>query len=302
MKAWVHGESTDQETLERLGFNLVNFYNSKCIFCDNLMSSVSIPDIWGHSPENYLKLYYKSIDINWMHYQEGVSLKHLELADGDPGSDIYCTAHACKVCGWWVLEKKVLLNSKSTQIWELILATAGVLNNFDLTDLSLPVEEIKKYLTAKYDSRFSLNPKKYEDVVASVFKNLGYSAQVTGYSSDGGIDVILNNSDDNFIGVQVKRYKNKIKVEQIRSFIGALFINNYTNGIFVTTSDFQSGASKLAKSISDKTYSVELLNAKRFYEALKLSQVKSFSDEYPLNYLTNVPNLHPITSLHLNPL
>ena len=49
------------------------------------------------------------------------------------------------------------------------------------------------------------------------FGDLGYRARVTAYSGDDGIDVILDGDDDKAVGVQVKRYKNRIEVDQIRS-------------------------------------------------------------------------------------
>jgi restriction system protein len=53
----------------------------------------------------------------------------------------------------------------------------------------------------------------FEETVASVFRSLGYDATVTAYSGDGGIDVILHKGEER-IGVQVKRYRNSISVEQ----------------------------------------------------------------------------------------
>jgi restriction system protein len=93
---------------------------------------------------------------------------------------------------------------------------------------------------------------------------------VTGYSNDGGIDVILE-KESKQIGVQVKRYKNKIKVDQIRELTGALFLSGIPKGIFVTTSDFQSGANKLVQKSHDRGIPIELINSKRFYDILKLT-------------------------------
>ena len=95
---------------------------------------------------------------------------------------------------------------------------------------------------AKSNARFTIQPRLFEETVASVFRTLGYRAVVTSYSGDDGIDVILENDSGTFLGVQVKRYQDRIKVSQIRELLGALVINGMTRGIFITTSDFQSGA------------------------------------------------------------
>ena len=274
MDALAFKESTNKSTFKSLNINPINLHDCKCIYCGFKIVFKKIPDLWEHTPEDYQREYYNSIDIDWMHKEAGVPLKDLILEDGIPGNDVYCHALVC---------------------------TSAVLSNLDLNDLSTPITEIRKYLSAKYDSRFTMHPKNYENVVSSVLKDIGYFPISTGYSSDGGIDIILSNSNNKQVGIQVKRWKSKIKVEQIRSLLGALIVNNLSKGVFITTSDYQVGAKKLTSELSHK-YSIELLNADDFYAALKLSQRKSISSEYPLDYLDLIPDLHTITSLHLNSL
>jgi restriction system protein len=121
----------------------------------------------------------------------------------------------------------------------------------------------------------------FEETVASVFRDLGYGARVTAYSGDDGIDVILDGQSDTMIGVQVKRYRNSIQVEQIRSLAGALVLGGLTRGIFVTTSTFQGGADDTAQRLNTRGYQIELMDATRFFDALKIaqrSQYRSKSD------------------------
>jgi restriction system protein len=80
-------------------------------------------------------------------------------------------------------------------------------------------------------------------VVGSVFADLGFESIVTGYQNDGGIDVILKDRMGSTIGVQVKRYRNRIDVRSIRELAGALLAGGMTRGIFVTTSDYTAGSS-----------------------------------------------------------
>jgi hypothetical protein len=100
---------------------------------------------------------------------------------------------------------------------------------------------------------------------------VGYDVVVTGYSDDGGIDIILTTSGQE-IGVQVKRYRSTIKVDKIRELAGALVLRGMTKGIFVTTSDFQRGGTGVVKQLASRGFAVQLLNADAFYEALRLSQ------------------------------
>ncbi len=132
----------------------------------------------------------------------------------------------------------------NTPEFECYSGAIGCLKELDLTDVSVPLDDVRQYLLAKKDSVYEAHPKLFEDVVCSVFKDFGWDARVTAYSGDDGIDVVLDGHADNTVGVQVKRYKkqNKIEAEQIRSLAGALVVNGHTRGVFVTTSSFRKGA------------------------------------------------------------
>jgi len=118
-----------------------------------------------------------------------------------------------------------------------------------------------------------VNPRVFEETVASVFRDLGYHTRITGYSHDDGIDVVMDGPDGHLTGVQVKRWKNSVKVEQIRAFAGALILGGMTKGMFVTTGGFQSGVSGTAARFTSKGIPIELLNAERFYQALRIAQI-----------------------------
>lgn len=156
-----------------------------------------------------------------------------------------------------------------------VMATA-TLRTFDLLDIKLPLEEIRQFLAARYEKRNDLHPRHLEEAVASVFRDHGLEAIVTSYSRDGGIDVVLQRSGESFIGVQVKRTKNQISAEQIRAFVGALFIGGYTKGVYVTTSSFQPGAFSVAKSASVRGTPVELVDHRKLFDLLKVVKRRPF--------------------------
>ncbi|QOZ06889.1 restriction endonuclease [Bradyrhizobium sp. CCBAU 51765] len=112
----------------------------------------------------------------------------------------------------------------------------------------------------------------FEETVASVFRSLGYEATVTAYSGDDGVDVILQKGKER-IGVQVKRHRNSISVEQIRSLAGAMIVNDVTKGIFVTTSKFERGSARTIDRLRVRGYPIELIDAPRFFDMLKLTQI-----------------------------
>ena len=146
----------------------------------------------------------------------------------------------CPDCGWWITFRETVTSGPKATV--TTYGGVGALKVLDLSDIQTPLNEIRQYLTAHYDDRFSANPRLFKETVASVFGNLAYRPRATAYSGDDGVDVIFDGSKNDTIGVQVKRYRGKIGVAQIRELTGALLINGHTRGIFVTTSDFESGA------------------------------------------------------------
>ncbi len=221
--------------------------------------------------------------------------KHPDTHITPPGSPLYleCQVKFCKCCGWWL----VLYN----QIWKHVgyfYGAGACLKNLDLCDINQPLEEVQNYLTAKYDLRYSVNPSVFEDVVGGVFSNLGFKTEVTGRIGDEGIDAILTSGDDKLIGVQVKRYRNSIEAEQIRSFLGALKIGNYTEGVYVTTSRYRKGAVQTAEKAKFITGTpIKLYDAGSFLDLLKVSQKKRFEDYEPIELLSAFNSVYSLESL-----
>jgi restriction system protein len=186
----------------------------------------------------------------------------------------------CDQCGWhmaWRSEfgtfgPKRIENSR---IW----AAAASLRNLDVTDVATPMEDVCAFLIAKSSARFDVHPRLMEQVVTDVFRDHGWTATLTAYSNDGGIDVILD-GDGKRIGVQVKRYKDSIQVEQIRALVGALVAADLTRGVFVTTSRFSKGAKNLGKALESerKPYRVELIDGEGFLRELQIVQRAAYRD------------------------
>jgi len=177
----------------------------------------------------------------------------------------------CPTCGWWIAFEESVQRQGSDIVVSAFGGVGGLIE-FDVGGLDVPLRDLRNYLVAKYDARFAINPRVFEDAVASVFHDRGYRARVTAFSGDDGIDVVLDGPDDKLIGVQVKRHASTISVEQLRSLVGALVINGMTSGVFVTTSDFTSGAPRTVDLAAARGIRVDLYDAARFYDALKLAQ------------------------------
>ncbi|OOG68871.1 restriction endonuclease [Flavobacterium sp. A45] len=257
-----------------------NAHNSKCVYCNEQLSiqkidkilNVSLADIerrfYGHriKMENihgdFTKNYFKI--ISELMYESTI-------------------LGICLTCGWWKISEKYWIGAEY-QMWDVFFSLNGTLRNLDLNKSDLPLSEIRSYLVRNYEKRYNINPRLFEELVADVYSDFGYQSICTGYTNDGGIDVILLKKNS-VIGVQVKRSKNKIKVEQIRSLLGSMIINQYKAGMFVCTSDFQKGAYSIAK-----RFSIELINGNKFYDQLRDAQV--IRNQLSTIDLTSVKNLY----------
>ncbi len=191
----------------------------------------------------------------------------------------------CDCCGWWSRNERYrkpdfdgFKDSLTLRHLYSMDGACAQLRNFDATDISTPLDELRRYLLVKYEARFNIPPRKLEELVGSVFDAHGYDSNVTAYQNDGGIDVILSKGDEN-VGVQVKRYKNRIEAEQIRAFAGALLLGEHPSGIFLTTSEFRSGAIAAADGFTARGLPIELVDAERFYDALKLRQHTELTED-----------------------
>jgi restriction system protein len=109
----------------------------------------------------------------------------------------------------------------------MVSGAAGCLRQLDVSYGEAPIQEVRDFLIGRYNERFKVHPRTFEEVVASVFKDLGYDTMATNYSGDDGIDVFMTKGTE-IVGVQVKRYKGAIGVEQIRELAGALLLNDLT--------------------------------------------------------------------------
>lgn len=195
--------------------------------------------------------------------------------------------HLCQRCGWWIIFE-IQRSEDNEDSFEDYSLCHSVLKEFDLTDISNETDELCRYLLARYKSRKIVNPRIFEEIVASVFRDR-FEVRITDYSGDNGIDLIVLDSKSktsDTIAVQVKRWKTKIEAEQIREFAGALLYAGVKKGIFVTTGEFRKGAIATAKHYKRRGYHIELWDGEKFYDRLGIAwkpDFKKLLQSSPLN-------------------
>lgn len=238
-------------------------HNTKCIYCKTELSIQKIDQILDVSLKDIKRRFNGHRII--MENIHGSFEKNYFRIISDLNYDGTILGN-CLVCGWWKILERYWMGAQ-WQMWDVFFSLNGSLKNLDYNKSDLPASEVRNYLVKNYEKRYNVNPRLFEELVADVYSDFGYQAICTGYSNDGGIDVVLV-KDDLTVGIQVKRSKNKIKLEQLRSLLGALMIKGYKAGMFVCTSDFQRGVYTMAE-----RFSIELINGNKFYDQLKEAQI-----------------------------
>ena len=94
-----------------------------------------------------------------------------------------------------------------------------------------------------------MHPFKFEDYVAKLYKNMGYSVKQTKRKGDGGKDIVATKNGQTYF-VECKRYSDPINVHKMRDFVGACVLGGKdVKGIYVTTSSFTNDAKSAANRI-----------------------------------------------------
>jgi HJR/Mrr/RecB family endonuclease len=102
------------------------------------------------------------------------------------------------------------------------------------------------------EKMYSLRPRQFEELIASILKQFGYAVELTPQTRDGGTDIIAVQKSiitgPNFYLVECKRYKRerRVAVGTVRSLLGVVESQRGTKGLVVTTSFFTRDARQFA--------------------------------------------------------
>ena len=114
--------------------------------------------------------------------------------------------------------------------------------------------EILAYFGRHPELLYSLPPRKFEELVASVLHNNGFDVELTPETRDGGVDIFAVQKNG-FAGntlhlVECKKYRpeNKVGIGFVQRMIGVVEQHRATQGIIVTTSSFSKDAQVCALS------------------------------------------------------
>ena len=98
---------------------------------------------------------------------------------------------------------------------------------------------------------YELSPRKFEELVAELYRRRGFKVTLTSSTGGKGVDVYVVRHDElgsSLSVVQAKRYRpdRKIGVSLVRELKGTVATTNASAGVLLTTSFFTKGAKALA--------------------------------------------------------
>ncbi|MGA9286571.1 MAG: restriction endonuclease [Solirubrobacteraceae bacterium] len=122
--------------------------------------------------------------------------------------------------------------------------------------LDASVKEVSDALIAELAANpellYGLPSRRFEELVAELYRRRGFEATLTPASGDEGVDVYVVRNED--VGrtlwvVQAKRYAahNKVGAGVVRELLGTVHAKNASAGMIVTTSFFEPGAVRLER-------------------------------------------------------
>jgi HJR/Mrr/RecB family endonuclease len=114
--------------------------------------------------------------------------------------------------------------------------------------------ELIRYLAVHPEKMREMNPRKFEELVAELFRSMGYDVELTPYSKDGGLDIMAVQRTG--VGrlltlIECKRYgpQNKVDVGRVRALYGVVEQKKASYGVIATTSFFTHSAQQFQQNL-----------------------------------------------------
>lgn len=144
-----------------------------------------------------------------------------------------------------------------------------------ITTVRFVSDELLRKIKSKPEIMHTLDPRKFEEVIAELFYRQGYEVMLTPYIKDGGIDIYAVRKDT--IGsvlclVDCKKYRPDfpVDVKWVREMFGLVTKKNASLGVLATTSYFTSEAQKEQEELK---YRISLINYIGIQEWLNMIKI-----------------------------
>ncbi|MGH7242358.1 MAG: restriction endonuclease [Phycisphaerales bacterium] len=185
----------------------------------------------------------------------------------------------CPLCGW-CLKYWPFVGGETPIVDSGCVAE---LKEFDINSTALSLEELGAYLRRHVADVYGLHWRRFEELVADVFRAHGFQILLTQQTRDGGADLIVVSKDDGKpIGiVECKRYaaERRVGISAIRCLTGAALQFDVQQAYLVTSSEFSSIAQAGARELEQRGMAFDLISCSRLLEMLQV-------------YTMGLPSLH----------
>jgi len=105
----------------------------------------------------------------------------------------------------------------------------GILKSLNASDGELALKELGVHLRRQFSDARLITPRRFEELVGDVYRNLGFSVRITAQTHDGGFDLVLvERSTGEQTLVECKRYTNgaMVGVDLVRQLIGVQLLQD----------------------------------------------------------------------------
>ena len=83
-----------------------------------------------------------------------------------------------------------------------------------------------------------MSPSAFEELVAAVYREMGYQAQRVGKTGDHGVDLVVHHPRGQKVIVQCKRYRGTVGEPMVRDLYGVMHHEKADRAVLVTTGGF----------------------------------------------------------------
>lgn len=199
----------------------------------------------------------------------------------------YYREATCSLCGWakrrWISYHTEMPGINSGR-W----ATFRQIRSFEISDPQIALHELASHLKRQYTDIHSITPRRFEELIAEIFRGLGWDASLTKQTRDMGVDIyIFNNSSGDQAIVECKRYKGNVGIEAVDRLLGVQLAMGQDRAYLVTSSKFSQPAQERVKSphLAKKGFELNLIDAEQL-----LRHLGSFNTDLPPLHLHNTFN------------
>ena len=263
-----------------------NLYG-RCIYCNSVITSRRLPKnevdeitrriVTGAEKEMYGTPLKELSEIEWKRVRAGAARHWEAWGFGSPETldeeMHYFSEHhmpmqsRCARCGWWTN-----LLTANNIIGATYTLTAA-LRRFDVASSDLTTDEICSHLSRRFSDIYSVSPRRFEEVIAAVYRSIGWQVTLSKQSRDGGADLYcLEHTTGDICVVECKRYNRsrKVGITAVDRLLGVAFRTGARSAHLVTTSSFTKPATSARDLASEGGIEMELIDAHEVARLLNL--------------------------------